>query len=103
MMKPLPIGDKLASLLKRYYDLARRTISGARLVIPVPAGRAVRFIMTWVKSLAVADPNVSLIATVVASLRYGIWYSPNTIRIAVGNAVPYLSQISILEWDWKGL
>jgi len=78
-------------------------ISGDRLAILALADHAARFIMIWVKNLAVAGPNVNPIATVVASSRYGTWCSPNTIRTKVGNVLLYPDQTLIQVWDWRGL
>jgi len=49
MMKPSPIGGRLASPLGRYCASAKRTTSGGRLAIPVPVDHAARFITTSVK------------------------------------------------------
>jgi hypothetical protein len=67
--------------------LAKKTISGGQLAIQAHADRAAKFIMTSAKTSVVAKLIVDPIATVVGSLKYGIWYSPSTIRTKVDAAL----------------
>jgi hypothetical protein len=76
----------------------KRIISGVLLAIQDLADHAARSITIEVWNVAVADQNVSLIASVVASLRYGIWYLLNITRALMGTSLLYLSQILIPEW-----